>query len=121
MNNIDEKKSAYLKKFNRENYLAELGWNESEKYGKEIVDLLQTKEGLTYEEAYASLQYAYNLLKYNSNFILVESCRKKDIDGMMKQKLINDLNDIIAHSTTIKESESRLIELTIEYIEKEFK
>nr|DAL87422.1 MAG TPA: hypothetical protein [Caudoviricetes sp.] len=37
----------------------------------------------------------------------------------MKQKLINDLNDIIAHSTTIQESERRLIELTIEYIEKE--
>lgn len=69
MNNIDEKKNTYLKQFNRENDLAELGWNESEKYGKEIVDILQTKEGLTYEEAYASLQYAYNLLKYNSNFV----------------------------------------------------
>lgn len=40
---------------------------------------------------------------------------------MEKQKLINDLNDIIAYSTTIKESERRLIELTIEYIEKEIK
>lgn len=39
----------------------------------------------------------------------------------MKQKLINDLNDIIARSTTIKESERLLIELTIEYIEKEVK
>ena len=39
----------------------------------------------------------------------------------MKQKLINDLNDIIANSTTTKESERRLIELTIEYIEKEIK
>lgn len=39
----------------------------------------------------------------------------------MKQKLINDLNEIIAHSTTIKESERRLIELTIGYIEKEIK
>lgn len=39
----------------------------------------------------------------------------------MKQKLINDLNDIIAHSTTIKVSERRLIELTIDYIEKEIK
>lgn len=76
MNNIDEKKSAYLKKFDRENDLSELGWGESKRYGEEIVELLQEKEGLTYEEAYASLQYAYNLLKYNSNFILVESCRK---------------------------------------------
>ncbi len=39
----------------------------------------------------------------------------------MKQKLINDLNDIIANSTTIKESKRRFIELTIEYIEKEIK
>lgn len=39
----------------------------------------------------------------------------------MKEKLINDLNDIIAHSTTLKESERRLIELMIEYIEKEVK
>lgn len=73
MNNIDEKKSAYLKKFDRENDLSELGWGESKRYGEEIVELLQEKEGLTYEEAYASLQYAYNLLKYNSNFVLVNN------------------------------------------------
>ncbi|MDT2640439.1 hypothetical protein P7D31_09955 [Enterococcus dongliensis] len=69
MNNIDEKKNAYLKKFDRENDLSELGWDESKNHGEEIVQLLQGKEGLTYEEAYASLQYAYNLLKYNSNFV----------------------------------------------------
>ena len=73
MNTINEKKNAYLKKFDRENNLSELGWDDSKRYGKEIVDLLQTKEGLTYEEAYASLQYAYNLLKYNSNFVLVNN------------------------------------------------
>ncbi|WP_311873153.1 hypothetical protein, partial [Enterococcus avium] len=73
MNNIDEKKNAYLKKFDRENDLSELGWGESKRYGEEIVKLLQEKEDLTYEEAYASLQYAYNLLKYNSNFVLVNN------------------------------------------------
>lgn len=35
----------------------------------------------------------------------------------MKEKLINDLNDIIAHSTTIKESERRLLKVLVEYIE----
>lgn len=35
----------------------------------------------------------------------------------MKQKLINDLNDIIADSTTIKESERRLLKVLVEYIE----
>jgi len=70
---IEEKKNAYLKKFDRENDLSELGWSESKRYGEEIVELLQEKEGLTYEQAYASLQYAYNLLKYNSNFVLVNN------------------------------------------------
>ena len=78
MNTIDEKKNTYLKQFNRENDLSELGWNESEKYGKEIVDLLQAKEGLTYEEAYASLQYAYNLLEYNSFLWSFEDRNKLD-------------------------------------------
>lgn len=35
----------------------------------------------------------------------------------MKEKLISDLNDIIAHSTTIKESERRLLKVLVEYIE----
>lgn len=69
MNTIDEKKNAYLKKFDRENNLSELGWADSKRYGEDIVKLLEDKEGLTYEEAYASLQYAYNLLKYKSNFV----------------------------------------------------
>ena len=69
MNTTEEKKNAYLQKFDRENDLSELGWDDSKRYGEDIVQLLQGKEGLTYEEAYASLQYAYNLLKYNSNFV----------------------------------------------------
>lgn len=36
---------------------------------------------------------------------------------MDKQKLINDLNGIIAHSTTLKESERRLLKVLVEYIE----
>lgn len=71
----EEKKNAYLQKFNRENDPAELGWGDSKKCGEEIVRLLQEKEGLTYEEAYASLQYAYNLLRYNSNFVLLNNQR----------------------------------------------
>lgn len=39
----------------------------------------------------------------------------------MKQKLINDLNEMLASSATLRVSERRLIELTIEYIEKEIK
>lgn len=73
MSNIEEKKKEYLEKFKRENDLTAFGWGNSKKHGEEIVKLLQEKEGLTYEEAYASLQYAYNLLKYNSNFVLVNN------------------------------------------------
>ena len=36
--------------------------------GKEIADLLKSKT-LTYEQAYASLQYCYELLLYESNFL----------------------------------------------------
>ncbi|TPR12773.1 protein-tyrosine phosphatase family protein [Apilactobacillus timberlakei] len=36
--------------------------------GEKLVKLLK-KEGLTYEDAYASLQYAYNQIKYESNFL----------------------------------------------------
>ncbi|GAX06985.1 hypothetical protein IWT25_02333 [Secundilactobacillus pentosiphilus] len=36
--------------------------------GEKIVQLLK-KEDVTYDDAYASLQYAYELLKYKSNFI----------------------------------------------------
>lgn len=36
--------------------------------GTKIISLLK-KENLTYEEAYGSLQYAYDLLKYESNFL----------------------------------------------------
>lgn len=69
MNTTEEKRNAYLQKFDRENDLSELGWDDSKRYGEDIVKLLEDKEGLTYEEAYASLQYAYNLLKYKSNFV----------------------------------------------------
>jgi hypothetical protein len=35
-----------------------------------LVNLIK-KEGMTYEEAYASLQDAYNQLKYESNFVQI--------------------------------------------------
>lgn len=38
--------------------------------GSEILKVIK-KEDLTYEEAYASLQYAYDALRYESNFVKV--------------------------------------------------
>lgn len=43
----------------------------SEKVGKQIVCLIK-KEDITYDEAYASLQYAYNKLKFESNFVKIQ-------------------------------------------------
>lgn len=62
----------YLKKFRAENDLTGIfsDAKEIEKAGKQIVEIIK-KEDLTYEQAYASLQYAYNLLKYRSNFVKV--------------------------------------------------
>lgn len=36
--------------------------------GQKVIEILK-KEGLTYEDAYASLQYAYDKIKYESNFL----------------------------------------------------
>ena len=59
----------YLENFKRENdKVSDLFGSDIDKVGTEIVDLLKEKD-LTHEQAYASLQYAYNLIKYESNFL----------------------------------------------------
>lgn len=58
----------YLKKFKRENPVNDLFSENTVDIGTKIVTLLK-KEDLTYDDAYASLQYAYNLIKYESNFL----------------------------------------------------
>ena len=62
-------KEEYLKSFRRQQDLNEFGFKEEiAEIGKDIVTLLKNRD-LTYEEAYASLQFAYNDLKFQSNFI----------------------------------------------------
>ena len=62
----------YLKQFKRENdKVSEMFGSDIDKMGTEIVDLLKEKD-LTHEQAYASLQYAYNLIKYESNFLKLQ-------------------------------------------------
>lgn len=63
------RKQMYLKNFREANDLVSMEFGESaEEVGKKVVALLK-KEDLTYEDAYASLQYAYNLIKLESNFL----------------------------------------------------
>ena len=70
-----EKETArqhYLENFKRENdKISDLFESDIDKVGTEIVDLLKEKD-LTHEQAYASLQYAYNLIKYESNFLKLQ-------------------------------------------------
>ncbi|MGO2953125.1 MAG: hypothetical protein ACTIDH_05825 [Lactobacillus sp.] len=58
----------YLQTFKRNNQPNELFNADVAEYGKQIVELLK-KEDLTHDQAYASLQYAYNLIQYQANFL----------------------------------------------------
>ena len=54
------------------NYNAEKCFDVDIKNISEEVISIMRKKGLTYEEAYAVLQYSYNKLKFESNFIHLE-------------------------------------------------
>ncbi|HDT6575771.1 hypothetical protein [Bacillus sp. Fil] len=58
----------YAKKFERDVVNREEFTEEIQRIGEGIVNQLK-KEEITYDEAYASLDYAYQLLKYQSNFV----------------------------------------------------
>lgn len=68
MNKPISNRKEYLQQFQNENEVSDLFGKKAQTVGKEIVELMK-KEGLTYDSAYASLQYAYNLIKYESNFL----------------------------------------------------
>lgn len=62
----------YLKKFKRENAVTDFfDGIEIDEIGLKILDLLK-KEDLTHDQAYASLQYVYNMIKYESNFLKLD-------------------------------------------------
>lgn len=62
-------KDFYLQEFKKENDPAEKCFDADVKEISEEVVSIMRKRGLTYEEAYAVLQYSYNKLKFESNFI----------------------------------------------------
>lgn len=65
----DTAKEHYLSKFKRNNDVEKLGFSkEAEEAGKVILNELKNRD-LTYDDAYASLQWAYNKLQYESNFV----------------------------------------------------
>lgn len=69
--NYETAKEDYLSKFKRNNDVEKLGFSkEAEKAGKVILEELKNRD-LTYDDAYASLQWAYNKIRYESNFISI--------------------------------------------------
>lgn len=64
----DQRKQQYLANFQRQNPVSDLFSSNAQRIGNSIVGKLK-KEELTYDEAYASLQYAYNKIKFESNFL----------------------------------------------------
>ena len=65
------KKEHYLTKFKRNNDVEKFGFSkEVEESGKAILAELKNRD-LTYDDAYASLQWVYNKLQYESNFIKI--------------------------------------------------
>lgn len=58
----------YWEKFKDENQVTTLFSPKSKKVGTKLVELMK-KEGLMYDQAYAALQHAYELIKYESNFL----------------------------------------------------
>lgn len=71
MTKEDNAREFYLKQFERENPVSTVFSGATKSTGDEIVKLMK-KEDLTYDEAYGSLQYAYNKIKYESNFLKLQ-------------------------------------------------
>lgn len=61
-------REKYLKEFEIANDLNEMKFPNGNEIGEDVVSLLKQKS-LTYEEAYMGLQYAYNKLRYETNFL----------------------------------------------------
>lgn len=66
--NKPQTRQSYLSVFKANNSVDELFNMDIKRIGTKLVSIMK-KEDLTHEQAYASLQYAYNLIRYESNFL----------------------------------------------------
>lgn len=66
--NKSQTRQSYLSVFKANNSVDELFNMDIKRIGTKLVSIMK-KEDLTHEQAYASLQYAYNLIRYESNFL----------------------------------------------------
>lgn len=66
---MESKREAYLARFKRNQMECEEAFGEVPVIvGSKLVKLMEN-EDLTFDEAYASLQFAYEKIKYKSNFL----------------------------------------------------
>lgn len=63
-------KRDYLKRFQEENPVNELFGEGTKELGNKVISLMK-KGDITYEQADACLQYVYNKLKFESNFLKI--------------------------------------------------
>ncbi|WP_367368507.1 hypothetical protein [Schleiferilactobacillus harbinensis] len=61
-------RNHYLTEFKRSNDPSSVFGGHVDIVGRHIVDIMK-KEDLTHDQAYASLQYTYNLIQYEANFL----------------------------------------------------
>lgn len=65
---IQVDRHIYLEKFSDIDDMNRLNFPNGNELGDSIVNLLKEKS-LTYQEAYMGLQYAYNKLRYETNYL----------------------------------------------------
>ncbi|KGL37413.1 hypothetical protein EP56_18115 [Listeriaceae bacterium FSL A5-0209] len=66
---MESKREVYLTRFKRNQMECEEAFGEVPvNVGSKLVKLMEN-EDLTFDEAYASLQFAYEKIKYKSNFL----------------------------------------------------
>ena len=71
MNKEETLRDHYWKKFKEENQVETLFSSKCKEVGTMLVESMK-EEDLTYDQAYASLQHAYELIKYESNFLKLQ-------------------------------------------------
>ncbi|WP_221642006.1 hypothetical protein [Listeria booriae] len=70
---MESKREAYLTRFKRNQMECEEAFGKTPvNVGTKLVKLMEN-EDLTFDEAYASLQFAYEKIKYKSNFLKMDS------------------------------------------------
>ena len=75
----------YFSGIEEDHAILELRHTEGQETGARILAAIQ-KEGLTYEEAYAGLDYAYAALKFSSNFAQIQPDHIRSLQNQLRSE-----------------------------------